>query len=56
MAGLIYSKTSLLGLEIAAVSCREEGGWVRGKEGERERVYLPFIRLQSYWVRASPPL
>lgn len=49
-------ESSLLGLEIAAVSRGEEGGWVRRKEGEREREYLPLIRLQSYWVRASPPL
>ena len=30
-------ESSLLGLEIAAVSRGEEGGWVRRKEGKRER-------------------
>lgn len=39
-AWLGSGESSLLGLEIAAVSCREEGGWVRGKEGERENIFL----------------
>ena len=36
-AWLGSSENSLPGLEMAAVSHGEVGGWVRGKEGERER-------------------
>ena len=36
-AWLGSSENSLPGLEMAALSHGDEGGWVRGKEGERER-------------------